>query len=211
MSTPERPPGSHRRGASNSRLAVLIASLLGIAVVAVVVTITLNKRGEPAHQNTTQTARSTLGERSPSPTQPTQLGPSTSQSSPSSSSTAATAPTPSPIQSSEPSLSATASGAAPTTSSTPLPALDVLNDSRITGLAAHASATFRAAGWDVASTGNFRGADVPETTIFYPDGDKAAANQLATQFGIHRLEPASPDLSQTNLTVALARDWAQRG
>jgi hypothetical protein len=83
----------------------------------------------------------------------------------------------------------------------------VLNDSRITGLAARATEQFRAAGWDVATTGNFKGPDVPETTIFYPDGDKAAADRLARQFGIHRLQPATSDLSSSHLTVALARDW----
>ncbi|HEX7104918.1 MAG TPA: LytR C-terminal domain-containing protein [Acidothermaceae bacterium] len=84
-----------------------------------------------------------------------------------------------------------------------------MNDSRITGLAARASATFRAAGWNVATVGNFRGTDVPETTVFYPDGEQAAADRLAAAFGIDRVRPATSGLSQANLTVALARDWAR--
>lgn len=203
MTTPERPPGgSHRRARGGNRLAVLIASLVGIAIIAVIVTVTLNKRGEPAHQNAPQPTRTALKKASPSPTRP---APSTVAST-------AGAPTksasPSPTSSAASSPSATASTTAPTASR---PALDVLNDSRITGLAARASATFRSGGWVVAVTGNYRGADVPETTIFYPDGDKAAAAGLAAQFGIHRLAPASSGMSTSHLTVALARDWAQRG
>ena len=206
MTTPERPPGgSHRRARGGNRLAVLIASLIGIAIVAVIVTVTLNKRGEPAHQNSPQPTRSTLKKASPSPTRPAPPTLASSAGAPTKS--ASTSPTPSAA----PSPSVTASTTAPTAPTATRPALDVLNDSRITGLAARASETFRSGGWVVALTGNYRGADVPETTIFYPDGDKAAAGRLAAQFGIHRLAPASSGMSTTHLTVALARDWAQRG
>lgn len=206
MSTPERPTGgSHRRADSSSRLAVLIASLIGIAIIAIVVTVTLNKRGEPARKNAPQQTNSTLRKSSPSPTRP-----ATSASASSGSPTAPASTTP-PSSTSSSASSSSASTAGPTATTAPRPALDVLNDSRVTGLAARAAATFRSAGWDVTSTGNFHGTDVPETTIFYPDGDKTAADQLAAQFGIRRLAPASSGLSQTHLTVALARDWAQRG
>lgn len=190
MTAPERPPGSHRRAPRASRLAVLIASLIGIAIVAVVVTITLDKRGEPVHQNAPLASRSTLNKQSPS-------------SSPSPVSTAPSQPSPS----STPPPSPTPTASATPTSVAAAPELDVLNDSRITGLAARAAATFRSAGWDVAATGNFRGADVPQTTIFYPDGEKAPADRLAAQFGIHRLLPAPSGLSSAHLTVVLARDW----
>lgn len=204
MTTPERPPGgSHRRAGSGSRLAVLIASLVGIAIIAAVVTVTLNKRGEPTQQNAPRPTHSTSIKSSRSPTPP---APSASGSPGSPAALATTAPS-----SSATTPSATAPTAAPTATNTPRLALDVLNDSRVTGLAARAASTFRAGGWDVASTGNFHGPDVPETTIFYPDGDKAAAERLAAQFGIHRLERAVSGPSQVHLTVALARDWAQRG
>lgn len=214
MSIPERPPGgSHRRADSSSRLAVLVASLIGIAIIAVIVTVTLSKRGEPANKNVSQPTRGQQHKSSPAPSSAPSSGTSPSGSSSGTSpSGSPTAPT-----SNSPSSSGTATPPAPgsttaaTQPSAPRLALDVLNDSRITGLAARAASTFRAGGWDVASTGNFRGTDVPETTIFYPDGDKAAADQLATQFGIHRVEAASSGLSETHLTVALARDWAHRG
>jgi LytR cell envelope-related transcriptional attenuator len=208
MTTPERPPGSHRRTPRSSRLAVLIASLIGIAVVAVVVTITLNNRGEPARSNSPEATRATLNKQSPSPSRAT---PATSPPTSATSSQGSSAPNSTAPTSGSTSAPAPTTGASTSTAAAALIPLDVLNDSRVTGLAARASDTFRAGGWDVASTGNFRGTDVPETTIFYPDGDKAAADRLASQFGIQRLEPASSDLSQSHLTVALARDWAQRG
>jgi len=201
MTDPERPPGTHRRARSSNRLAVLIASLVAIAVVAVIVTITLDKRGEPAHNNAPAASGSTLAKHSPSASVPS------SATSPSGSAIASPPSTPPTTQ--PPTIQPpTASTPSTTAAQHRLPALDLLNDSRITGLAARASEQFRAAGWPIASTGNFKGADVPETTIFYPDGEKAAADRLAAQFGIHRLVPATSGLSSSHLTVALARDWA---
>jgi len=207
MTGPERPPGSHRRVRDTNRIAVLIASLVGIAIAAILVSIALQKRGEPAHNTAPASSPNPLEGHSP-------LGsasPPESQAAPSS---APVSPSVSPPPSSSAPVSpppAATSGAASQTSSAPapLPALDVLNDSRITGLAARASATFRAAGWNVATVGNFRGPDVPETTVFYPDGERAAADRLAAAFGIDRVRLATSELSSANLTVALARDWAR--
>ena len=86
--------------------------------------------------------------------------------------------------------------------------LDVLNDSRISGLAHRAAGQFSAAGWVVAVVGNFSGGrDVPATTVFFPDGAQAAAQQLAAHFGIDRVLPAPSFLSASHLSVVLARDW----
>jgi hypothetical protein len=104
-----------------------------------------------------------------------------------------------------------ATTASPTPTRALLPSLDVLNDSRISGLAARATAQFRAAGWEVATTGNFHGSDVPETTIFYPEGNRAAADRLAAGFGIHRVLSSPSSLSSGHLTIVLARDWGSRG
>ena len=201
MTDPERPPGTHRRTRNPNRLAVLITSLVAIGIVAVAVIITLGKRGEPAHNDAPAAAGSTIAKHSPSASPPPSVvSPSVSTSVSPSSAPPPTSPQPTTPQPSTPTPSTTSA-------QPPLPALDVLNDSRITGLAARAAEQFRDAGWDVATTGNFKGADVPQTTIFYPDGDKAAADRLARQFGIHRLLPATSDLSSSHLTVALARDW----
>jgi hypothetical protein len=205
MTDPERPPGTHRRTRNTNRLPVLITSLIAIAIVAVAVILTLNKRGEPAHSNAPTAAGSTLAKHTPSTSPPSSAISSAIPPSVTTSVLPSTAP---PPTTPPPTTPAPSTPAPTTTPAQPaLPALDVLNDSRITGLAARATEQFRAAGWKVATTGNFKGPDVPETTIFYPDGDKAAADRLARQFGIHRLRPATSDLSSSHLTVALARDW----
>ena len=197
---PPRPTGSHRRARGANRLAVLVASLVGVAIAAGLVIYALHQRGEPARQ-------SAPSSKSPSPSasnsiSPSATGPSLTTSPPPSTSLSTSVPPSTPG-------SPTSTTASPPAQA--LPALDVLNDSRITGLAARASAQFTEAGWDVATTGNFQGTDVPSTTIFYPDGARAAAERLAAQFRIRRVLPATDGLSTSHLTVALARDWASRG
>lgn len=192
--------GAHRRSRGGQRLASLLAGLVGVAIVAVLVVLVLHKRGEPASHtagsaNSTPTASRASRSSSPS-AGPTSALVSATPAAGSSS----VASTPAPTPQTTPSTAA------------PLPALDVLNDSRIKGLAASAATRLRAAGWIVARTGNFKSADdVPQTTVFYPDGEKAAALRLAAAFRIDRVLAASSGLSATHLTVVLARDWASRG
>jgi hypothetical protein len=57
----------------------------------------------------------------------------------------------------------------------------VLNNSRIHGLALTGKATFERGGWTVLGTGNFSGR-LPQTTVYYSPGFKAAAQTLARQF-----------------------------
>ena len=204
-----RPPGVHRRDSSGNRLAVLLVSLVCIAIVASLVVLALHKRGEPRRNSAVAPATPTAATRTPSAT-----GPALPSSSPvSATSPASTPPSASP---SVPVDSPAASPLGPVSESPAaavvLPALDVLNDSRISGLAARASAQFKAAGWKVATVGNFKGADdVPATTIFYPDGQQAAAQRLGAAFGVTRLLVAPSGMSSTNLTVVLARDWPDAG
>lgn len=93
----------------------------------------------------------------------------------------------------------------------PAPALipvTVLNNSRYTGLADRAAARFRAGGWPVARTGNFRGR-IPSTTIYYEAGQKAAALQFARRFeGIVRVRPRFATLPARGLVVVVTRDYA---
>jgi hypothetical protein len=87
----------------------------------------------------------------------------------------------------------------------------VLNNSRYTGLAASAAATFRQGGWTVARTGNYTGL-VPTTTVYYPAGRRAAADQLARQYPkIQRILPAPAAFAHQHLTVVLARNWVTGG
>ena len=194
---PLRPAGAHRRPAGKHRLAVLLASLLAIAIVAVAVRFILHDRGEPASAPT-PSAHSSFRSATPSSTASPSTSASVASPSPSSSPTPTATPAPTPAPK-------------PTPTPAPKPALDVLNDSRITRLAAHASEQFRAGGWSVATVGNFKGDDVPETTIFFPDAEKPAAQALAAQFAIDRVLPAPSGLSSTHLSVVVARDWAGRG
>jgi hypothetical protein len=202
MTEPERPTGGTHRGSSRAdRVPVLVGSLIAIAVVAVAVVVVLHARGEPAQTSAPPAAASsTPPATSPAPApsgktfSPT--GQASSPSSPTGGSTAATTPAPQTATSGQ--------GGNPA----PSAPLDVLNDSRITGLAHRAGDQFRAAGWDVALIGNFTGSpDVPETTIFFPDGGKAAAERLAARFGVDRVLPAPSFLSASHLSVVLARDW----
>jgi hypothetical protein len=85
------------------------------------------------------------------------------------------------------------------------PPLLVLNNSRITGLAAKAAADFRAGGWPVADTGNFTGL-IPETTVYYEPGQQTAASALAARFpAITRVLPRFAGLPGHGLTVVVTR------
>lgn len=205
---PPRQPGVHRRPPRGSRLVVLLVSLAFIAVAAGLVTFALHKRGEPAKDTSAEQPTSPHASAGSHPP----LTPKAAAPAPSTASAASAASTEPPTSTEPP---ASTEPPTPSSATTPriadvatLPALDVLNDSRITGLAHRASAQLQASGWTVVTVGNFKGSpDVPATTIFYPDGDEAAAHKLADAFGVARVLKAPSDLSNTNLTVVLARDW----
>ncbi|GAA4813030.1 LytR C-terminal domain-containing protein [Nocardioides caeni] len=80
----------------------------------------------------------------------------------------------------------------------------VFNNTAITGLAGRVSETVKAAGWKVAAADNWYGT-VPATTVYFPQGQKAAARQLALDLGVARIKPADTDsdMSATNLTLIL--------
>lgn len=83
----------------------------------------------------------------------------------------------------------------------------ILNQTSINGLAAGAKERLEAGGWEVPSTGDFTGT-VPETTVYYPDGMKAAAEALSAQFPeIGRIQPSFDGLNQSRLVVILVEDY----
>ncbi|HVA59265.1 MAG TPA: LytR C-terminal domain-containing protein [Mycobacteriales bacterium] len=117
--------------------------------------------------------------------------------------TAPPTPTPTPTPTAR-------TGAAPAVRTEPTavrPALTVLNNSRITGLARHSAAEFAAAGWPIQRIGNFTGR-IPQTTVYYAPGEEAAAAALQAAFPrITRRLPRFAGLTGA-LTVILTRYYA---
>jgi hypothetical protein len=115
------------------------------------------------------------------------------------------APVAPPVASAAPPVAAPAPAAAP--AGPPRLPLTVLNNSRSTGLADRAAATFRAGGWPVKVTGNFRGR-IRATTVYYEPGQQASARAFARRFaGIERVLPRFDGLPGRGLTVVLTRDF----
>ena len=110
-----------------------------------------------------------------------------------------------PVASAAPPVAAPAPPAVP--AGPPRLPLTVLNNSRSTGLADRAAATFRAGGWPVRVTGNFRGR-IRATTVYYEPGQEASARAFARRFaGIERVLPRFEGLPGRGLTVVLTRDF----
>lgn len=96
--------------------------------------------------------------------------------------------------------------AAPQPASLVVP-ITVLNNSRITGLAARAAEQFERQGWPVRLTGNFTGR-IRSTTVYYEAGQEGSARALARDVeGIARVLPRFEGLPGSGLTVVLTRDF----
>ena len=84
----------------------------------------------------------------------------------------------------------------------------VLNNSRISHLAARVAADLRAHGWPVRKTGNFTGR-VRATTVYYAPGQRAAAVALSRVFHqVRRVAPRFAGLPGHGLTLVVTRDWS---
>ena len=120
-------------------------------------------------------------------------------------------PTPSPSATPEPSPSATPPATAapvPSPTAAARPAITVLNNSRVSGLAAKAARDFQRGGWRIAGTGNLRGR-TPQTTVYYSPGQQAAAAELRRQFpAVKAMAPRYAGLPGAGgLTVVVTRDY----
>jgi hypothetical protein len=80
--------------------------------------------------------------------------------------------------------------------------VEVYNNSGITGLAAETAASLEGAGWNVAATDNWYGV-IPENTVYYPDGMRAEARQLAKVLDYSRLRSAVAPMQFDRLTVII--------
>jgi hypothetical protein len=87
--------------------------------------------------------------------------------------------------------------------------VQVLNNSRIHGLAHEVAAEIANQGWQIGIIGNLQGA-IPATTVFYAPGERPAAVHLAHEFtSIQQIEPnAAAHLTAKGITLVLTRFWA---
>lgn len=190
--TGARHAGTHRATSATPALR-LVGGLLTVSGVAVLVWLAL--KGSPPLDSPPQAG-------APLSASPT---PTTAPLSPSPSSTPRPRPTTgAPL----PTAASTATAAPAPAQTAPLLPLLVLNNSRINGLAADAAADFRAGGWTVRGTGNFRGR-VAMTTVYYEPGQEATARRLMREFGkIRRMSPRFDGLPGSGLTVVVTRDYS---
>jgi hypothetical protein len=90
----------------------------------------------------------------------------------------------------------------------------VLNATGVSGLAGDVAAELTSGGWESAGVGEYNGADVATTTVYYTDGDQAqydAAVQLVQQFpeisgpAVRFFEV--PDVEAPGLVVVTTGEW----
>jgi hypothetical protein len=86
--------------------------------------------------------------------------------------------------------------------------VEVLNNSRISGLAHHVAAEVASRGWTISTVGNLEGR-LAETTLYFPPGGLGAAEHLAGEFGsIQRVLPQSEGgFHSSSLVLVVTRFW----
>jgi hypothetical protein len=140
---------------------------------------------------------------------PTVALPPTTSATPSVAPSETGAPSPSVTVSAPPVVAPTAVATTAAPAAAPVVPVSVLNNSKRKGLAATAAARFKAGGWPVPQTGNYRG-QIQRTTVYYGAGQQASAERFAKQFGIARVLPRSalPGIPVQGMTVVLTRDYS---
>ncbi len=200
--TGRRTPRSHR--AQSHAIGPLLAPLTAVAVVVIVILLLIVINAHPPSDGS---AASLAGANSPSP--PRVVVPTkTSQSVPPTSTAPTTPATITPASSPPASPSSTTTGPTKPAHLTAMATVQVLNNSRRTGLAHQVAAELTAKGWTLGIVGNLRGA-IPVPTVYYSPGKKAAAEHLAHEFSsIQRVLPnSSAGLRATGVTLVLTADW----
>lgn len=191
--TPRRRVGSHR--SRRSLAAAVMPSLLAVLAVASLITALAVWRGEDPAQ---PSAAASTGSATP---------PSREALSQAPSSAASTTPTSSestPVASPATSEETTTTAAGPADFAVEVV---VLNQTSRAGLAGLVADRLRGTGWAVPAVGNFRGV-VPETTVYYPPGDEAAAQAVAEDLPVApRTRPTFGNLSTTRLTVVVTDSY----
>jgi len=192
-------------------LSSLVAVLAVVAIVAGLLVLFGTRGDDSTADEGTGTSTS-----SPKPTDvPSTVGASVPRST-----AASTTPTPTAQPTSEPTAEPTTAPPAtqppatqpPATQPTTIPpaqrpAVEIYNNTARKGLADSVAGRARQAGWTVAGADNWRG-KIAGSTVYYPPGMLAAANQLARDLGIGRTKGALDNMKKDRLTVILTSDYA---
>lgn len=120
------------------------------------------------------------------------------------------APTPEPsaepsgVPSSKPTAPPTAPASIPASER---PAVEVYNNTARKGLAEDVAIRARQSGWIVTGKDNWHG-KIVTSTVYFPAGMQAEANQLAKDIGVGRTKEALPNMKKDRLSVILTTDYA---
>jgi cytoskeletal protein RodZ len=208
--TEPAPPGrpSSHRASSGARRALgrLAAPLVAVAVVVIVIVLLIWINGRSGDSSSSAVVTPPPVSAAPPVTSPS-ISPSAHQRP-----TRTPSPrqhTPAPHRSTHHTARPTPSTAAASPAAPAFVPVEILNNSRIKGLAHHVAAEVESRGWTISAVGNLRGR-VAETTLFYPAGGFAAAQHLESEFGsIERLEPQSEGgLHSSGLVLVVTRFWS---
>jgi hypothetical protein len=196
--TPPGRPSSHRATGASRALGRLAAPLTALAVVVIVVVLLIWINGRSDDSSTPAAGPPAASAVPPTPSS----SPSHTPLPTSSPTKVRKTPVPAPHRSRH---QASPSASPP---SAPFAPVEVLNNSRITGLAHHVAAEVESRGWTISQIGNLRG-KISETTVYFPAGDLAAAQHLQGEFGsIQRVLPQSEaGLDSTSLVLVVTRFW----
>jgi LytR cell envelope-related transcriptional attenuator len=206
MTEPAPPgrPNSHRASTGASRaLGRLAAPLVAVGVVVVVILLLIWINGRSDDSSSSAVVSPPSASAAATPAAPPSASP-TARPRP----TPTSSPrrhTPAPRRSTHPVAAPTSPPASAAPAFAPV---EVLNNSRISGLAHHVAAEVEGRGWTISDVGNLRGR-IADTTVYYPDGGFAAAQHLQSEFGsIHRLLPQSEaGLHSDGLVLVITRFW----
>jgi hypothetical protein len=208
---PHSGPRSHRAPfAADQLLNRILAPLAAVAAVIVVVALLIWINGRPG--GTSSAALANAPTHTSAPSVVTIVTPTKSSapvSPPSAAPTKSVNPTPSAAKHTAPPVPATHTKPPKPPAANAMAPVQVLNNSRRTGLAHEVAAAVQARGWQLGLIGNLQGL-VSETTVYYAPGEKAAAEHLAREFSsIRRIEPNSAEgLTSAGITLVLTADWA---
>jgi hypothetical protein len=203
-----RSPRSHR--AQNQIVGRLLPPVTAVAVVVIVILLLIFINAHPPSDSSAAGLAGGNSAPSPKVVVPTKVVPSTP-----------------PVTTTAPPVTTTASSPPPVTpattpahtstpakthhkpaASTAMATVQVLNNSRRTGLAHVVASQLAERGWHIGIVGNLQGA-IPVPTVYYAPGQKAAAQHLEREFSsIKRVEPNSAaHLTSAGITLVLTADW----